>query len=249
MTLKFKLILITQTLLIFNLTFNQISIFIIKSYLMLLFAPFLVIVTGSHPTLFPAASGGHTSAGSNDVCEQFSQCTFMMCVLSCSFPLPFPLPFSSRTLLTCTHIPLGGKCVMSSIDGAALGGWSDNCQWCSTLNKCVSPANVPKGGCGPKECIRAPEGGEDSHCDQTAGWPGVTCDGFVPPPPPPPYSKKIWNSTACSCADYVSAVHVVCVCVCVCECVCCLEAKKNPINLIICSGHEAVPATARPQLK
>jgi len=30
----------------------------------------------------------------------------------------------------------------------------------------------------------------------------VTCDGFVPPPPPPPYSKKIWNSTACSCADY-----------------------------------------------
>ena len=95
-----------------------------------------------------------------------------------------------------------GQCVMSTSSNTSRTGHSDNCQWCTSLRKCVTPgdgASVP--GCGAAQCIRSPDGGGDSNCDTTAGWPGVVCKGFVPPPPPPPISPSIWDSKACSCVS------------------------------------------------
>ena len=89
---------------------------------------------------------------------------------------------------------------MSSISSGS--SHDDNCMWCSALAKCISPDTSSPAGCGPSQCIRAPDGGDSANCSSTAGWPGVACPGFVPPPPPPPVSPKIWNSSACSCADY-----------------------------------------------
>jgi hypothetical protein len=97
----------------------------------------------------------------------------------------------------------GGSCVSHAINnGTSHHHDIPNCQWCSTLKKCVSPLQVPATGCASEQCIQSPDGGDHTHCSQTAGWPDVTCSGWVPPPPPKPPSPKIWNDGVCSCADY-----------------------------------------------
>lgn len=114
----------------------------------------------------------------------------------CAVPLT-----AAATADVCTRWNTCGSCVNHNVANTT-GGHDDSCKWCEGTSTCTSPSHTPATGCAPAQCIRSPDGGEDSNCTHTAGDPGVKCEGWEPPPPPPPISKKIWDDSKCSCVDF-----------------------------------------------
>eukprot|EP00038_Savillea_parva_P023219 m.40054 g.40054 ORF g.40054 m.40054 type:complete len:440 (+) comp5908_c0_seq1:72-1391(+) len=100
---------------------------------------------------------------------------------------------------TCRNQTTCGECMKTA---SVAGPSSDTtmCNWCIVSATCTAWDDKTPTGCDPDECIRAPDMAEQSNCTQTAGDPGVVCQGYVRPPKPPTPSD-IWNP-ACSCEDY-----------------------------------------------